>query len=319
MKLDDLSSDAKMLIQNCWSEGTIKQYQVYLNHWLSYCRDKGISPITLNVSEGINFLSELYLKRNLGYSAVNTARSALSNIMENKEGYSFGSHPLVKRLLSGMFRKRPALPRYSTTFDVNIVLKYLKSLGESNDLPFKSLSYRFATLFCLLSGQRCQTICSLDVRHIVFSNERVMIFVNSCVKTTRPGNHVSPLDLKAFPTCTALCPVQNLKQYLLRSFELRGLYTKLFISFSFPHRPITTSTLSRWVRETLKIAGIDTNIFTSHSTRAASTSRAKSLGLSLQQICKAAGWTNSGTFGRYYDKPVEETNFSEIILDNCLD
>ena len=139
------------------------------------------------------------------------------------------------------------------------------------------------------------------------------------IKTTRPGNHVSPLDLKAFPTCTALCPVQNLKQYLLRSFELRGLYTKLFISFSFPHRPITTSTLSRWVRETLKIAGIDTNIFTSHSTRAASTSRAKSLGLSLQQICKAAGWTNSGTFGRYYDKPVEETNFSEIILDNFLD
>ena len=47
MKLDDLSSDAKMLIQNCWSEGTIKQYQVNLNHWLSYCRDKGISPITL--------------------------------------------------------------------------------------------------------------------------------------------------------------------------------------------------------------------------------------------------------------------------------
>ena len=179
MKLDDLSSDAKMLIQNCWSEGTIKQYKVYLSNWLSYCRDKGISPVVLNVSEGINFLSELYLKRNLGYSAVNTARCTLSHIMENKEGYSFGSHPLVKRLLSRMFRKRPALPRYSTTFDVNIVLKYVKSFGESNDLPFKSLSYRLATLFCLLSGQRCQTICSLDVRHIVFSDERVMIFVNS--------------------------------------------------------------------------------------------------------------------------------------------
>ena len=146
-----------------------------------------------------------------------------------------------------------------------------------------------------------------------------MIFVDSCVKTTPPGNHVCPLDLKTFPTCIASCSVENLKQYLLRSFELRGLYTKLFISFCFLHRPITTSTLSRWVKETLKIAGIDTNIFTSRSTRAASKSRAKSLGLSLQQIYKAAGWTNSGTFGRYYDKPVEETNFSEIILDNFLD
>ena len=254
----------------------------------------------------------------VGYSAVNTAPSALSNIMENQEGHSFESHPLVKRVLSGMFRMKPALPRYSTTFDVDIVLKYLKSMGESDALPFKSLSYRLVTLFCLLSGQRSQTICSLDVRKILFSETKVTIFVDSYIKNTRPGNHVSPLELKAFPSCTTLCPAENLKQYLRRSFELRGLYTKLFISFSSPHRPITTSTLSIWVKETLKIAGIDTSIFTSHSTLAASTSRAKSLGLSLQQICNAAGWTNSGTFGRYYDKPIEETNFSEIILNNFL-
>ena len=54
------------------------------------------------------------------------------------------------------------------------------------------------------------------------------------------------------------------------------------------------STMSHWVKETLKLAGINTEISSSHSTRSAVESKAKSLGLSLSEINRAADvWLNS--------------------------
>ena len=47
-----------------------------------------------------------------------------------------------------------------------------------------------------------------------------------------------------------------------------------------------TCTLSRWIYQVLKYAGINTKMFTSHSVRAVSTWKIKTLGISLSQILK---------------------------------
>ena len=39
----------------------------------------------------------------IDYSAFNTARSALSTIIPEKEGLKFGKQPIVKRPLKGIF------------------------------------------------------------------------------------------------------------------------------------------------------------------------------------------------------------------------
>jgi len=59
----------------------------------------------LNIA--IDFLADL--ADSLGYSAVNTARSALSSIICMPDGTSFGKHTLVKRLLKGIFEKKNLL------------------------------------------------------------------------------------------------------------------------------------------------------------------------------------------------------------------
>ena len=50
--------------------------------------------------------------------------------------------------------------------------------------------------------------------------------------------------------------------------------------------------------------------------RAASTSHCKGKDLSLQGIMASAGWSNSETFAKFYDKPVEfnEKNFGNTLL-----
>ena len=72
---------------------------------------------------------------------------------------------------------------------------------------------------------------------------------------------------------------------------------------------------ARWVVETLEKSGINTTTFKAHSTRAASTSSARCKGLSLTEIAKAAGWSNFSTFGKFYNKPINDVNFGSSIFN----
>ena len=64
-----------------------------------------------------------------GYSALGTRRSAISAFLPPVNGLHIGQHPIIKRVMKGIFKLRPAIPRYIEPYDVNQVLNYLKTLG----------------------------------------------------------------------------------------------------------------------------------------------------------------------------------------------
>ena len=76
-----------------------------------------------------------------------------------------------------------------------------------------------------------------------------------------------------------------------------------------------TCTLSRWIFQVLKYAGINTKMFTSHPVRAASTSKAKALGTSLCQIFTKVQWSKESTWQKFYNKKIfpETTTFQSIM------
>ena len=65
-------------------------------------------------------------------------------------------------------------------------------------------------------------------------------------------------------------------------------------------------------------AGIDTSIFSPHSTRSAASSTAKKGRVPLDTNLKTGGWRNMKTFGRFYDEEIVERkdDFALNILDN---
>ena len=69
-----ISTKAKDIIMVSWRT---KQYGVYLKQ---FCKSKGINLLDASVENGINFLATLFTS-GLGYSAINTARSALSSVL----------------------------------------------------------------------------------------------------------------------------------------------------------------------------------------------------------------------------------------------
>ena len=139
---------------------------------------------------------------------MNTARSAFSLVVFSPEGCTFGNHPLVSRLLKGVFTKRPSLPRYHSVWDVGIVLKYLKTLHPLEDLHLRDLTLKITMLIALLSGQRCQTIHALDMSEmqvVCHPNQQYVFQINKLLKTSRPGKHFSHLTLQAYPADEQLC------------------------------------------------------------------------------------------------------------------
>ena len=73
-----------------------------------------------------DFLTEQFEDSNKSYSTINSYRSALSSILLPVDGYSVGEHPVIARLLKGMFHVRPPEARYSFTCDVNVLLTFLE-------------------------------------------------------------------------------------------------------------------------------------------------------------------------------------------------
>ena len=61
------------------------------------------------------------------YRSLNTLRSAISTSHSKVDSHNVGSHPLVSRLMKGMFNARPPAPRYSGSWDVSVVVEFLRN------------------------------------------------------------------------------------------------------------------------------------------------------------------------------------------------
>jgi len=62
----------------------------------------------LTVDQALDFFTPLY-EQGLTYSAINTARSALSSYIVLEDGTSLGQHQLVSRQLKGIFSEESSL------------------------------------------------------------------------------------------------------------------------------------------------------------------------------------------------------------------
>ena len=177
----------------------------------------------------LDFLTELY-NTGLGYSAINTARSAISSILLSTGAVSFGSHPLVVRFLRGVYNSRPSLPRYTEIWDARIVLDKLREKSPAYTLALKELTYKLVMLIALVSAQRGQTIHLLNIKNMTYS-----FTITELTKTKKPGHKADIITLMAFTPDIRLCVYHCLEEYIQRTEKLRSDDGQLFISFNKPH------------------------------------------------------------------------------------
>jgi hypothetical protein len=262
-------------------------------------------------------------EQGLGYSAINTARSALSQVIIcNEGGCTIGAHPWVIKFMKGIYNLRPPVPRYSDTWDVNLLLVKLRQFSPVANLSLKLLTLKAVALTAILLAARVQTLLALNLDNMTIRKDRFCFTVaKNALKQSRPTYTPPLLELVAYPVDKRLCIHKTLKEYVTRTKPLRANTEEkqLFISYTKPHAKVTTATLSRWIKLVMGMAGINTMLYKAHSVRAASTSSALRLGVPIDEILKTAGWASVGTFAKYYNKETKPQSYAGKVLQGKKD
>ena len=306
------------LIMAAWRPGTKKVYTTYLRKWALFCVENNVLLLKPGLPHVCKFLGQL-AKKGLGYGAVNAARSALATFLPSVEGFPLGKHPLVCLLVKGVYEKNPPAPRYQKFWDVGRVFSMFKAWGKNKDLTLKDLTLKLAMLLLLVSSQRGQTILALNLEGLIVDTS-ITFKMKTLLKHNRLGDRLQTLEFRPYPRCKRLCVVRTIQHYIEKTQELRKGEKQLLISFAPPHGRISRDTLSRWTLQVMDWAGVNTGLYKSHSTRGASASAGKRLGVGVNLIMKQAGWKSVESFATFYDKEIEvaEGQVAQVLLDSMV-
>ena len=313
-----ISQPAQILLVAAWRDGTSKAYASAWRRWDSWCRERKLNSVHASVESILEFLTSEF---NLGraYRTLNVYRSAISSTHPKIDSVRVGEHPLVVQLLKGAYNLRPPLPRYSSTWDVSLVVPFIDGLGVNESLSLKDLSQKLGFLLALTAMERVSEVVSHDLRYRRFIPEGVTFALPDLTKKSRAGQGLKTSFHASFEENPNLCVVKCLKVYEHRTSEFRSLDpskpNKLLLSYIRPHKPITGASLSRWLKDIISRAGIDTSIFKAHSVRGASASAAYERGASLQDILDIADWSTDSTFRRFYYRPRHNSSITKTLLN----
>ena len=235
--------EAEDVIITAWRDSTKRQYNCYIQQWVLFC-GRHRNPIKPTVNDMLAYLGSIHQK-GLKFSAFQTARAAINNFVRICGGSDFFSHFLTKKFMQGIFNMKPSLPKYDSVWDVQLVLRYIEKMDK---LTLLELSAKLCMLFLLVTAQRCQTLHLIEIEDIEMKDNIYVIKTRHKLKQTRPGYHLKDIILQPYDK-PKLCIVKTLKEYLIRTEGFRIDEKKLLISTLTPHKGVSKTTVSRWVKQ----------------------------------------------------------------------
>ncbi|CAM4733226.1 unnamed protein product [Leuciscus chuanchicus] len=328
-----LSTEVVETILQSRAPSTRKLYALKWRVFTSWCSDHRLDPVNCPIGTVLEFLQDRFTA-GLTPSTLKVYVAAIGAYHIPLGGMSVGKDPLVSRFLRGTWRLRPAVRSRVPPWDLSIALQGLSlaPFEPIEEVPEKFLTLKALFLFAISSLKRIGDLQALSVAPscLEFAPGMVKAFLHP-----RPGyipkvptNVARPIVLQAFcppPFQNAdqeannlLCPVRALDAYVHRAALWRKS-DQLFVCFGSPNKggPVSKKRMSKWVVEAISLAyeaaGQPSPLAVwSHSTRSMAASKALKSGVSLQDVCDAAGWSSPHTFVRFYSLDLDSTPGSQV-------
>ena len=200
------------------------------------------------------------------------------------------------------------MPRYSSTWDVDIVTTYIASMGR-NEVSLKRLSQKLVVLIALVEASRTSEL-ALDIRFRTYKPDGVAFKLVFLTKKRTPGLPPKELFFGAFPGDNSLCVVHCLRQYervLTQEFRSTEIEAKpLFVSYTRPHKPVMSQRLAHWIKDLLSGQGLQGTL--------SAWSIGINRGVSLSDILSTADWSKESTFRRFYYRESKTADYVAKVL-----
>lgn len=121
--------------------------------------------------------------------------------------------------MTDLFNQKPTLPRYTKTWNPQIILNYLKTFPAFNSMSLKQLTLKLM-LMDFLSVQRTQTFLKLSLDEMYISPGKYTFYISSLLKQTSAkggqNRHLLPVVFRSF----------NLDKRLYGCCVIRSLYQR---------------------------------------------------------------------------------------------
>ena len=169
------------LISNARRTGYLSNYQPVWRKWINYSHRKQTDFFSNDLREMLDFASEMFASE-FEYSTINTYRSAMSALHGPTERLYVGKHPKVCNLMTGAYNKRFPKPRYWFAWDIEIVLKYLRSLPMN-----KNVNIKIKSLPALTSASKRPEIRHLDISFTEDLEKKLCVNMIRPTKTSTPS------------------------------------------------------------------------------------------------------------------------------------
>ena len=317
-------------------ESTRKVYDAKWRVFVDWTNQKQINPIKASPTVIADFLIFLFRDKRCQVSTIKGYRSTISNTLKFKSGYDIGSHPIISELIKSFENQRPVERSLAPKWDLSLVLSHIcKAPFEPlHEASLLHLSMKTAFLLTMATARRVSEVhaFAIDKEHFRFSNIDGSLIIRTQVgflaKNQLPTRAPDSIKIPKLSNFCArndsfsrlLCPIRAIKVYLKRTKILRKNRNRLFIPTRGDH-DINKSTISKWVKYTIKHAykAISTNQIKllkirAHELRALSASWAYFNFIPLDEIIKAAVWSNSSIFASHYlrDFSSQTSNLHDI-------
>ena len=206
----DLNQADLDFLANHLAPNTAAGYGYVFRKFRVFCENLQADPLTYSPTVVVKYLRHMS-ESGAEYSTVNYHRSGISKFHTGVSGTPIGEHPLVSQAVKAVFRLRPPLPKYKSTFDIVPVLQYVRTL-QTDQLSLQQVTYKAFFLAIYTSISRVSSIVRLGPTLVEHRDSLVLHFV-SLEKQARVGHTRGFLQLPQFLEDPELCPVWTVLAY----------------------------------------------------------------------------------------------------------
>jgi hypothetical protein len=211
-----------------------------------------------------------------------------------------------------------------------------------SDIPLDVLTFKTAFLLAITSAKRVGELqaFSMDPRYMHITPAGIRLRLNPAFipKVDVDKNREQELFFAPYPPPDLLPSSENLQALCVRRVVSKYVEVtqpfrssdQLLVCFGGSKKggPAAKATISRWVRDCIKLAYSSQNLtldggVRAHDTRSVSATWAQFNNASLKDICDTASWSNSSTFATHYQLNIAgsepSARFAEAVLQTALE
>ncbi|KAL0174633.1 hypothetical protein M9458_030601, partial [Cirrhinus mrigala] len=297
-----LSTEVVETIFQSRAPSTRKLYTWKWRLFTSWCGRHQQDPVNCPVGTVLEFLQDR-LSAELTHSTLKVYVAAIAAYHAPLGGLSIGENPLVTRFLHGALRLRPPVRPRVPSWDCRPPFEPIEEVSD------RHLTIETVLLIALSSLKRAGDLQALSVAPSFLDFApglaKAFLYPRSGYVPKVASLAPRPVVLQAFcpppfrepdqQKLNCMCPVRALDTYVHRAATWRKS-DQIFVCYGLAKRglPATKQTLSRWIVDAIECAYESSGLppplgVKAHSTQTMAASKAFLAGISIQDICNAAG------------------------------